>query len=135
LYAVDQDGWFETGDLARKDKDGYIRITGRTKDIVIRGGENVPVIEIEQLMYRHPAVQEVAIVGVPDERLGERACACVVLRDGASLSLPDLTGYMAENNVTKNYWPERIEVFDALPKTPSGKVQKFKLRESVSALK
>ncbi len=82
LYAVDQDGWFETGDLARKDKDGYIRITGRTKDIVIRGGENVPVIEIEQLMYRHPAVQEVAIVGVPDERLGERACACVVLREG-----------------------------------------------------
>ncbi|MGC5204397.1 AMP-binding enzyme, partial [Klebsiella pneumoniae] len=82
---VDQDGWFETGDLARKDKDGYIRITGRNKDIVIRGGENVPVIEIEQLMYRHPAVQEVAIVGVPDERLGERACACVVLREGASL--------------------------------------------------
>lgn len=133
LYAVDQDGWFETGDLARKDKDGYIRITGRTKDIVIRGGENVPVIEIEQLMYRHPAVQEVAIVGVPDERLGERACACVVLREGASLALPDLSGYMAENNVAKNYWPERIEVFDALPKTPSGKVQKFKLREIVSA--
>lgn len=135
LYAVDLDGWFETGDLARKDKDGYIRITGRTKDIVIRGGENVPVIEIEQLMYRHPAVQEVAIVGVPDERLGERACACVVLRQGASLSLADLSGYMAENTVAKNYWPERVEVLDALPKTPSGKVQKFKLREIVSALK
>lgn len=135
LYAVDQDGWFETGDLARKDQDGYIRITGRTKDIVIRGGENVPVIEIEQLMYRHPAVQEVAIVGVPDDRLGERACACVVLREGASLTLADLSGYMAENTVAKNYWPERIEVFDALPKTPSGKVQKFKLREIVSALK
>ena len=135
LYAVDLDGWFETGDLARKDKDGYIRFTGRTKDIVIRGGENVPVIEIEQLMYRHPAVQEVAIVGVPDERLGERACACVVLRQGASLSLADLSGYMAENTVAKNYWPERVEVLDALPKTPSGKVQKFKLREIVSALK
>lgn len=135
LYAVDRDGWFETGDLARKDKDGYIRITGRTKDIVIRGGENVPVIEIEQLMYRHPAVQEVAIVGVPDERLGERACACVVLRQGTSLSLAELSGYMAENTVAKNYWPERVEVLDALPKTPSGKVQKFKLREIVSALK
>lgn len=135
LYAVDRDGWFETGDLARKDKDGYIRITGRTKDIVIRGGENVPVIEIEQLMYRHPAVQEVAIVGVPDGRLGERACACVVLRQGASLSLADLSGYMGENTVAKNYWPERVEVLDALPKTPSGKVQKFKLREIVSALK
>lgn len=133
LYAVDQDGWFETGDLARKDKEGYIRITGRTKDIVIRGGENVPVIEIEQLMYRHPAVQEVAIVGVPDERLGERACACVVLREGASLTLADLSKYMAENTVAKNYWPERIEVLDALPKTPSGKVQKFRLREIVSA--
>ncbi|WP_425995353.1 AMP-binding protein [Afipia sp. DC4300-2b1] len=135
LYAVDQDGWFETGDLARKDKDGYIRITGRTKDIVIRGGENVPVIEIEQLMYRHPAVREVAIVGVPDERLGERACACVVLREGALLTLADVMAYMAENAVAKNYWPERIEVLDALPKTPSGKVQKFRLREIVSSMK
>jgi len=135
LYAVDQDGWFETGDLARKDKDGYIRITGRTKDIVIRGGENVPVIEIEQLMYRHPAVREVAIVGVPDERLGERACACVVLREGALLTLVDLMAYMAENAVAKNYWPERIEVLDALPKTPSGKVQKFRLREIVNSMK
>ena len=135
LYAVDRDGWFETGDLARKDEDGYIRITGRTKDIIIRGGENVPVIEIEQLMYRHPAVQEVAIVGVPDERLGERACACVVLREGASLTLTDVSGYMAKNTVAKNYWPERIEVLDALPKTPSGKVQKFKLREIVNAPK
>jgi cyclohexanecarboxylate-CoA ligase len=135
LYAVDQDGWFETGDLARKDKDGYIRITGRTKDIVIRGGENVPVIEIEQLMYRHPAVREVAIVGVPDERLGERACACVVLREGALLTLVDLMAYMAENAVAKNYWPERIEVLDALPKTPSGKVQKFRLREIVNSMR
>jgi cyclohexanecarboxylate-CoA ligase len=135
LYAVDQDGWFETGDLARKDKDGYIRITGRTKDIVIRGGENVPVIEIEQLMYRHPAVREVAIVGVPDERLGERACACVVLREGALLTLADVMAYMAENAVAKNYWPERIEVLEALPKTPSGKVQKFRLREIVSSMK
>jgi len=135
LYAVDQDGWFETGDLARKDKEGYIRITGRTKDIVIRGGENIPVIEIEQLMYSHPAVREVAIVGVPDERLGERACACVVLREGALLTLADLMAYMAENAVAKNYWPERIEVLDALPKTPSGKVQKFRLREIVDSMK
>ncbi|MDP2375467.1 AMP-binding protein [Reyranella sp.] len=133
LYAVDEDGWFETGDLARKDKDGYIRITGRSKDIIIRGGENVPVIEIEQLMYRHPAVQEVAIVGLPDERLGERACACVVLREGTSLTSADLSRFMAENAVAKNYWPERLEVLDALPKTPSGKVQKFKLREIISA--
>ena len=133
LYAVDEDGWFETGDLARKDKDGYIRITGRSKDIIIRGGENVPVIEIEQLMYRHPAVQEVAIVGLPDERLGERACACVLLREGTSLTLADLSRFMAENAVAKNYWPERLEVLDALPKTPSGKVQKFKLREIVGA--
>ena len=135
LFRSDQDGWFETGDLARKDKDGYIRITGRTKDIVIRGGENVPVIEIEQLMYRHPAVREVAIVGVPDERLGERACACVVLREGALLTLADVMAYMAENAVAKNYWPERIEVLEALPKTPSGKVQKFRLREIVSSMK
>ena len=78
LNGVDADGWFETGDLARMDTEGYVRITGRSKDIIIRGGENIPVVEIEQLLYRHPAVQELAIVAMPDARLGERCCAFVV---------------------------------------------------------
>ena len=82
-FATDADGWFETGDLARIDRDGYVRITGRTKDVIIRGGENIPVVEVEGLIYQHPAVQEVAVVAMPDPRLGERACAFVVLRPKA----------------------------------------------------
>jgi len=84
LYGTDAEGWFETGDLARLDADGYIRITGRAKDIIIRGGENIPVVEVEGLIYRHPAVQEAAIVGMPDPRLGERGCAFIVLRPDRS---------------------------------------------------
>ena len=85
--AVTADGWYRTGDLARIDADGYVRITGRVKDVINRGGEKVPVAEIEQLLHAHPAVREVAIVAMPDERLGERACAFVVLDDGARAGL------------------------------------------------
>ena len=123
------DGWFDSGDLAFKDDDGYIRITGRTKDVLIRGGENVPVVEIESLLLQHPAVKGVSIVGYPDLRLGERACAFVVLRESKSFNLDDLQSYMAESKVAKQYWPERIEVVEQLPVTPSGKIQKFKLKE------
>ncbi len=79
LNATDDDGWFDTGDLARLDEHGYIRITGRSKDVIIRGGENIPVVEIENLLYRHPAIAQVALVATADERLGERACAVVVI--------------------------------------------------------
>ncbi len=128
IEAFDADGWFDTGDLAYMDEEGYIRINGRTKDVLIRGGENVPVVEIEALLYKHPAVAAAALVGYPDARLGERGCACVVLRPGASLTLVDLQAYMAQCKVAKQYWPERLEVLDELPRTPSGKIQKFKLR-------
>ena len=86
LDAFDAEGWFDTGDLAYMDDDGYIRINGRTKDVIIRGGENVPVVEIEDLLYQHPAVLTAPIVGYPDARLGERACAFVVAQAGASSS-------------------------------------------------
>ena len=129
LQTFDAEGWFDTGDLAYMDDEGYIRINGRTKDVLIRGGENVPVVEIEGLLYKHPAVAAASIVGYPDARLGERACACVVLRQGASLDLAGLQAYMAECKVAKQYWPERVAILDALPCTPSGKVQKFRLRE------
>lgn len=129
LRAFDADGWFDTGDLAYMDDEGYIRINGRTKDVLIRGGENVPVVEIEALLYKHPAVAMAAIVGYPDARLGERACAYVVLRPGATLTLADVQAYMDECKVAKQYWPERVEVIDELPRTPSGKVQKFVLKE------
>ena len=131
---VDDEGWFETGDLARIDADGYVRITGRSKDIIIRGGENVPVVEVEGLIYQHPDVQEVAVVAMPDARLGERACAFMVMREEASLTLPDLVAFLAERGLTRNYWPERLEVLEALPKTPSGKIRKNELRAMAHSL-
>ncbi len=129
LNGTDADDWFETGDLARIDAQGYIRITGRSKDVIIRGGENIPVVEIESLLYRHPAVAQAAIVAYPDERLGERACAVVVLKAGETLDLPTLVGYLKAQKVALQYIPERLEILDAMPATPSGKIQKFKLRE------
>ena len=126
------DGWFDTGDLARDDGYGGIRIAGRVKDIIARGGEKVPVVEVEAALLRHPAVREVAVVGYPDERLGERACA-VIVPDGPPPTLADLRAHLITLGMAKQYWPERIEVVDELPKTPSGKMQKFVLRERMKA--
>ncbi len=133
LNPNDPEGWFDTGDLARMDADGYIRIAGRSKDIIIRGGENIPVVEVEGLLFRHPAVAEVAIVGIPDARLGERACAFVRLREGASLSLAEVTAYLEGQRMARQYMPERLEILAELPRTPSGKIQKFKLRDIARA--
>lgn len=129
LNGTDAEGWFDTGDLAFLDDEGYLRINGRSKDLVIRGGENIPVIEIENLLYKHPAVLTCAVVGYPDKRLGERICAFVSLRPGMSLSFADLTAYFESLKVARQYFPERLEIVDSLPSTPSGKFQKFKLRE------
>jgi cyclohexanecarboxylate-CoA ligase len=133
IRALDDDGWFDSGDLAYSDAEGYIRICGRTKDVLIRGGENVPVVEIEGVMLELPQVRAAAIVGYPDDRLGERACAFVTLQPGQRLSLEDVQAHMRARKVAKQYWPERLVVLDALPATPSGKVQKFKLRELAAA--
>jgi cyclohexanecarboxylate-CoA ligase len=126
---TDADGWFDTGDLARMDERGYIRISGRSKDVIIRGGENIPVVEIEALLYKHPAVAQVAIVAYPDERLGERACAVVVPKPGQTIDLPGIVAFLKEQRVALQYVPERVVVRDAMPATPSGKIQKFRLRE------
>lgn len=134
LDATDADGWFETGDYARIDADGYVRITGRAKDIIIRGGENIPVVEIEGLAYKHPAIIDIAIVAMPDERLGERACAFVTLKPGNSLTLQDLTDFLLTEQISKSYLPEHLEVLDTLPRTASGKIQKFALRELAKTL-
>jgi cyclohexanecarboxylate-CoA ligase len=124
--------WFETGDLAAIDAEGYLNITGRTKDVIIRGGENIPVAYVENVLYEHPQVSGVAVVGVPDPRLQERACAVLTLVPGAGpLGLPELQEFLAAKGVARQYWPERVEVVDELPRTASGKIQKFRLRELV----
>jgi len=128
--AVDPDGWLRTGDLGRLDAQGNLRITGRAKEIIIRGGENVPVVEIESLLFEHPTVAEVVIIGFADDRLGERACAVVVPAAADSPpSLEMLKAHLEAEGVSKTYWPERLRVVPALPRTMSGKVQRFKLRE------
>ncbi len=129
LNNTDADGWFDTGDLACMDAEGYIRISGRSKDVIIRGGENIPVFEIEALLYRHPAVAQVAIVAYPDERLGERACAIVVPKSGQSIDFAGMVEFLKTQKVALQYIPERLIVRDAMPATPSGKIQKFKLRD------
>jgi cyclohexanecarboxylate-CoA ligase len=134
LYNVDNEGWFDTGDLARLDADGYVTITGRWKDVIIRGGENIPVVEIENVLYRHPAVRQVAIVAMPDERLGERASAFAVLREAASLLFSEMQEFLQNSGVARSYWPERLELVDALPMTATGKIQKFVLRERAREL-
>jgi cyclohexanecarboxylate-CoA ligase len=133
LNGTDADDWFDTGDLARVDDEGYIRITGRSKDVIIRGGENIPVVEIESLLYLHPDIAMAAIVAYPDERLGERACAVVVPKPGRSVELPAIVDFLRAQKVALQYIPERLVVRDAIPTTPSGKIQKFRLREMLRA--
>ncbi|MCG2582107.1 MAG: AMP-binding protein [Marinobacter sp.] len=136
LYGVDDDGWFGTGDLARMDPDGYIRITGRTKDVVIRGGENIPVVEVENLLYKYPGIADVALVGCPDDRLGERLCAYITLDDSVpDVSLEEIKEHLVKHQLSKNYLPEYLEVIEAMPRTPSGKIQKFKLREQAKTIR
>jgi cyclohexanecarboxylate-CoA ligase len=125
------DGWFRTGDRATRDDDGYITITGRAKDIIIRGGENIPIVEVENLLYTHPKIAGVAIVAMPDPRLGERACAVVVPREGQTLTLAEIVGFLERHELARQKLPERLELVSEFPTTPSGKVQKYRLREMV----
>ncbi len=124
------DGWFETGDLARDDGYGGIRITGRVKDLIMRGAENIPAVEVEASLLRMPNVRDVAVVAYPDDRLGERACAVLVPQDEPP-TLQEVQAHLSLVGMAKNYWPERLEVVSALPRTPSGKIQKFALREQL----
>ncbi len=125
--------WFDTGDLATLDAEGFIRITGRLKDVIIRGGENIPVKYVEDILYEDPRVQDAAIVAMPDPRLGERACAFVICREGQSLDMKGMQAFLAERGVAKAYWPERLEIAPQLPRTANGKIRKAALRAQLAA--
>ncbi|MEX2222177.1 MAG: AMP-binding protein [Candidatus Rokuibacteriota bacterium] len=129
------DGWFKTGDRGTLDRDGYLAITGRSKDLIIRGGENIPVVEVENLLYTHPKIAGVAIVAVPDPRLGERACAVVIPREGEAITLEEITAYLERHGLARQKFPERLELVSEFPMTPSGKIQKFKLRDLIAERK
>jgi cyclohexanecarboxylate-CoA ligase len=131
--AYTDDGWFRTGDRAVLDAAGYLSITGRSKDIIIRGGENIPVVEIENLLFAHPKIAAVAVVAMPDPRLQERACAFVISEPGQTVTLQELTRYLEGQGVARQKFPERLEIVAEFPMTPSGKVQKYRLRELVAA--
>ncbi|ARP41334.1 Putative acyl-CoA synthetase YngI [Geobacillus thermodenitrificans] len=124
--------WFMTGDRAIMDEDGYIRITGRSKDIIIRGGENIPVAYVENVLHEHPDILIAQLVAMPDPRLQEKACAFIRMKDGKSpITLTEMRKFLEGKGVAKQYWPEHIEIVDEFPRTPSGKIQKFRLREMI----
>jgi len=126
--AIDRDGWLATGDTARRTEDGYMALEGRIKDIVIRGGENIPVAVVESLLFLHPDIVEASVAGVPDVRLGERACAVVVPSRGVTPTLDGVCRFLVEQGLSKHFLPDRLELVDELPKTPSGKIRKVELR-------
>lgn len=131
--AFTADGWFRTGDLGVIDAAGYLRITGRLKDIVIRKGEKISVKEIEDLIAAHPAVAEVAVIALADPDSGERACAVVRLRPSMRIDLAALTAFFESHGVAKQKWPEQLEVISDFPRTESGKILRAQLRERLSA--
>jgi non-ribosomal peptide synthetase component E (peptide arylation enzyme) len=128
--AFDENGYFRTGDLAVIDEQGNVRITGRVKDIIIRNMENISAKELEDNLFAHPKVADVAVIGLPDDRTGERACAVVVPADATDApTLDELCSYLLERGLMKQKLPEQLEMIDALPRNPTGKIVKFELRD------
>jgi non-ribosomal peptide synthetase component E (peptide arylation enzyme) len=128
-----QDGWFKTGDLAVINEDGFIDITGRVKDLINRGGIKFNPTDLENTLMSHEAVVQAAIVPMPDEVLGEKACLFVTLTPGSSLSFDEMTGHLAANGFAKMVWPERLEVIDEMPITPTRKIIKGELAARLQA--
>ncbi len=130
--ALDEEGWYYSGDLCRMDEAGYIKITGRKKDIIVRGGENISSREVEDILLQHPKIHDACVVAMPDERLGERSCAYVVLKaPHHSLSLEEVVAFFSRKRVAKYKYPEHIVVIEKLPRTASGKIQNFLLRKDI----
>ncbi|MFK3958398.1 AMP-binding protein [Guptibacillus hwajinpoensis] len=126
---IDEEGWLHTGDIAKMDSEGYVEITGRLKDMIIRGGENVYPREIEEFLYTHSSVQDVQVIGVPDEKYGEKVVACIQLKEKGAVNASDILLY-CEGKIARYKVPAHIFFVDEYPMTASGKIQKYKLRES-----
>jgi len=128
---VDEEGWLHSGDLACKDADGNYRITGRLKDMIIRGGENIYPKEIEEFIYTHPFVQDVQVIGVPDKKYGEEALAAIVLKEGKEMTEPEMRDYIMAS-MARHKVPKYIEFVQSFPMNAAGKVLKYKMREEAS---
>jgi len=127
-------GWFRTGDIGRIDRDGYLIITDRKKDIIIRGGENISAKEVEDVLSEHPCVAEAAVTAMPDPVYGEKVCAFVIPKPGRTLTLLDVVAHFERSGVARQKTPERLEIVTELPRTPSGKVKKFELKRMLAAM-
>jgi acyl-CoA synthetase (AMP-forming)/AMP-acid ligase II len=131
--AFDEDGYFRSGDLGIVDAEGFVTITGRLKDVIIRHGENISAKEVEDLLYSHPAVADVAVIGLPDPKTGERACAVVSLNPDQSLPFEGMVAYLKDQGLRLQAIPEQLEVVDVVPRNPAGKILKHALREQFSS--
>jgi non-ribosomal peptide synthetase component E (peptide arylation enzyme) len=129
--AFDEDGWFRTGDLGVIDEQGYVRITGRVKDVIIRKGENVSAAEVENLLYEHPKVADVAVIGLPDAERGEMVCAVVATAEGSDpIAFDEMVEYLKGTGLRMQALPERLELVDAMPRNATGKIPKHELRKT-----
>lgn len=126
---LDDEGWYYSGDLCELHEDGYVQIIGRKKEMIIRGGQNISPREIEESLLKHQKVEKVAVVGIPDERLGEKTCAFVVPKKRNEFSFDEMISFLETQNIAKYKFPEKLEILDDLPSTASGKIQKNILRE------
>lgn len=129
-----ENGFFKTGDLGIFDDSQYLRIVGRNKDVIDRGGMKFSAREVEELILTHPKVKDAAVVAAPDKRLGEKACAFVVMREDTRLTLEELTAHLRQKGIATQKWPERLEIVGELPYTATGKLKKFLLRERIAEI-
>ena len=126
--AIDKDGWLHSGDLVVRNPDGYYKITGRIKDMIIRGGENIYPRELEELLYTHPAISDVQVIGVPSKQFGEEVMACIILKEGETATEDEIKEFMRKN-VARHKVASYVQFVDSFPMNAAGKIQKYKLRE------